>query len=124
MRNYPLPETIHLMASILCRIRSLTVGNNYHITLVANDKVEADRVLQAFSWRKGNHAYRDAQWGPYSACVKKFRHPVDVRPRSSCLRRRSDRKARRVGPHHRSFLTTMSVPSAEGRDLALESAAC
>jgi PhnB protein len=72
----PITETIHLMASdsIPGYGPPLTVGNNFHITLVANDKTEADRVFAGLSrGGKVDMPLANAPWGPYfGMCLDKF----------------------------------------------------
>lgn len=50
-------------------------GNNFHVSLVANDKAEADRVFAALSSDGGSVAMplANAPWGPYfGMCVDRF----------------------------------------------------
>jgi PhnB protein len=72
----PITESVHLMASEVVEGISppVTFGNNFHISIVANDKAEADRVFAALS--AGGRvampmAY--APWGPYfGMCTDRF----------------------------------------------------
>jgi PhnB protein len=52
----------------------LKVGNNFHVSVVANDKAEADRVFASLS--KGGEVtmpLANAPWGPYfGMCVDRF----------------------------------------------------
>jgi PhnB protein len=72
----PITETIHLMASdsIPGYGPLLSVGNNFHITLLANDKTEADMVFTDFSL--GGRVLMplaNAPWGSYfGMCQDKF----------------------------------------------------
>jgi len=84
----PITETVHLMASDVVEGVSppVTFGNNFHISIVANDKAEADRVFAALSaGGRVNMPLANAPWGPYfGMCVDRFRvqwmvslpHPV------------------------------------------------
>lgn len=72
----PITETIHLMASdsVGGMGPPLVVGNNFHITIVANDKSEADRVFEALSKDgKVSMPIANAPWGPhFGMCTDKF----------------------------------------------------
>ncbi|HMI88064.1 MAG TPA: VOC family protein [Polyangiaceae bacterium] len=53
----------------------LKAGNNFHISLVAKDKAEADRIFAALSSGGGSVAMplANAPWGPYfGMCVDRF----------------------------------------------------
>ena len=72
----PLTEAVHLMASDVVEGFSppVTFGNNFSVSVVANDKAEADRVFAALS---GSGAVKmplaNAPWGPYfGMCVDRF----------------------------------------------------
>ncbi len=64
----PITEAVHLMASDVVEGLSppVTFGNNFHISVVASDKAEADRVFAALS-SGGRVAMplANAPWGPY-----------------------------------------------------------
>src|SRR6188768_2982469 len=52
-----------------------TFGKNFHVSVVANDKAEADRVFAALSSGGGSVAMplANAPWGPYfGMCVDRF----------------------------------------------------
>ncbi len=72
----PITEAVHLMGSDSVEGFGppLKPGNNFHISLVANDKAEADRAFAALS---GGGAVTmpmaNAPWGPYfGMCVDRF----------------------------------------------------
>jgi len=72
----PITEAVHLMASDVVEGLSppVTFGNNFSVSVVANDKAEADRVFAALS---GSGAVKmplaNAPWGPYfGMCVDRF----------------------------------------------------
>jgi PhnB protein len=72
----PITETVHLMASDVVEGFGppAIFGNNFQITLVADDKAEADRVFDALS-SDGKVAMpmANAPWGPYfGMCSDKF----------------------------------------------------
>jgi PhnB protein len=72
----PITEAVHLMASDVVEGLSppVTFGNNFHISIVANDKAEADRVFAALS-DGGRVAMplANAPWGPYfGMCADRF----------------------------------------------------
>lgn len=72
----PITESVHLMGSdaVPGFGPPLTVGNNFHISVVASDKAEADRVFGALS-TGGSVAMplANAPWGPYfGMCVDRF----------------------------------------------------
>ena len=52
----------------------LQVGNNFHVSIVAKDKAEADRAFAALSaGGKVNMPLANAPWGPYfGMCVDRF----------------------------------------------------
>jgi PhnB protein len=52
----------------------LVVGNNFHVSIVAEDKKEADRVFQKLSeGGKVGMPLANAPWGPYfGMCADKF----------------------------------------------------
>ena len=69
-------ESVHLMASDAVDGFGppVTFGNNFHISIVANDKAEADRVFAALSVG-GRIAMpiANAPWGPYfGMCAYQF----------------------------------------------------
>lgn len=72
----PITEAVHLMASDAVEGFGppLKVGNNFHISIVANDKAEADRAFAALS--EGGRVempIANAPWGPYfGMCVDRF----------------------------------------------------
>ena len=72
----PITEAVHLMASDVVEGLSppVTFGNNFSISVVANDKAEADRVFAALSaGGKVNMPLANAPWGPYfGMCTDKF----------------------------------------------------
>ena len=72
----PITETVHLMASDSVQGfgPSLVIGNNFHVSVVANDKAEADRVFAALSLNgKITMPLANAPWGPYfGMCQDKF----------------------------------------------------
>ena len=72
----PITEAVHLMASDVVEGFSppVTFGSNFHISIVANDKAEADRVFAALS-ADGRVAMplANAPWGPYfGMCADRF----------------------------------------------------
>jgi PhnB protein len=72
----PITEAVHLMASDVVEGLSPPVkfGNNFHISVVASDKAEADRVFAALS-AGGRVAMplANAPWGPYfGMCADRF----------------------------------------------------
>jgi PhnB protein len=72
----PITETVLLMGSdaISGFGPPLKVGNNFHVSVVAKDKAEADRVFAALS-AGGSVAMplANAPWGPYfGMCVDRF----------------------------------------------------
>ena len=73
----PITESIHLMGSDSIDGLSpvpFKAGNNFHISVVAKDKAEADRAFAALS--KGGKVampLANAPWGPYfGMCVDRF----------------------------------------------------
>jgi PhnB protein len=74
----PITEAVHLMASDSVEGLSpapFKRGNDFHISVVANDKAEADRVFAALSGDGGKVAMplANAPWGPYfGMCVDRF----------------------------------------------------
>jgi PhnB protein len=72
----PLTSTVHLMASDAVEGFGppMTFGNHVHISLVANDKAEADRVFAALSaGGKATMPLANAPWGPYfGMCTDRF----------------------------------------------------
>lgn len=74
----PITEAVHLMGSDVVEglsPRPIAVGNNFHISIVASDKAEADRVFAALSGDGGKVTMpiANAPWGPYfGMCVDKF----------------------------------------------------
>jgi len=73
----PITESVHLMASDVVEGMGgpVTFGNNFHISIVANDKAEADRVFAALSAGGGKVVMplANAPWGPYfGMCTDRF----------------------------------------------------
>jgi PhnB protein len=73
----PITSSVHLMASDAVEGFGppLKPGNNFHVSLVADDKTEADRVFQALSGGGGEVTMpiANAPWGPYfGMCVDRF----------------------------------------------------
>ena len=72
----PITESVHLMASDVVEGLSppVTFGNNFHISVVASDKAEADRVFAALSTGgKATMPMANAPWGPYfGMCADRF----------------------------------------------------
>jgi PhnB protein len=73
----PITEGCHLMGSDAVEGFGPPVvyGNNFHVSLVANDKAEADRVFAALSDEGGSVAMplANAPWGQYfGMCADKF----------------------------------------------------
>ena len=72
----PITESVHLMASDAVDGFGppLSLGNNFHVCLVAKDKAEADRAFAALS--QGGEvrmALANAPWGAYfGMCLDKF----------------------------------------------------
>jgi PhnB protein len=72
----PITEHVQLMGSDVVEGLSppVTFGDNFHVSVVANDKAEADRVFAALSG-SGSVAMplANAPWGPYfGMCVDGF----------------------------------------------------
>lgn len=72
----PLTDAVHLMASdVIEGFGPPThAGNNFHVSLVAEDKEEADRVFAALSeGGRVNMPLGNAPWGPYfGMCADRF----------------------------------------------------
>ena len=72
----PITETVHLMASdaIPGFGPPLQVGNNFHVSIVARDKAEADRAFGLLSQGgRVDMAMANAPWGPYfGMCCDRF----------------------------------------------------
>lgn len=73
----PITETVHLMGSDAVEGFGppVTYGNNFHISIVANDKAEADRAFELLSGNGGkvDMPLANAPWGPYfGMCVDRF----------------------------------------------------
>ncbi|HEX3777346.1 MAG TPA: VOC family protein [Polyangiaceae bacterium] len=72
----PITEAVHLMGSDVVEGLSppVTFGNNFSVSVVANDKAEADRVFAALSGSgKVRMPLANAPWGPYfGMCVDGF----------------------------------------------------
>jgi PhnB protein len=69
----PITETIHLMGSdaIPGMGRDMVEGNNFSLTLVADDKAEADRVFAALADQGAvDMPLANAPWGPYFGMVR------------------------------------------------------
>jgi PhnB protein len=72
----PITEAVHLMGSDAIEGfgPKVTFGNNFHVSVVANDQAEADRVFTALS-NEGSvkMPLANAPWGPYfGMCVDRF----------------------------------------------------
>jgi PhnB protein len=72
----PITEAVHLMGSDSVEGFGppLKVGNNFHISVVAKDKAEADRTFSALSTGGAiTMPLANAPWGPYfGMCVDRF----------------------------------------------------
>ncbi len=73
----PITEAVHLMGSDSVEGFGppLKQGNHFHISVVAKDKAEADRVFQALSSDGGKVTMpiANAPWGPYfGMCADRF----------------------------------------------------
>jgi PhnB protein len=74
----PITETVHLMGSDHVEGMSpqpFKQGNNFSVSIVANDKAEADRAFQLLSGDGGRVTMpiANAPWGPYfGMCVDRF----------------------------------------------------
>ena len=73
----PITSGVFLMASDAVEGLGppLRPGNNFHVSLVADDKAEADRVFAALSGGEGQVTMpiANAPWGPYfGMCVDRF----------------------------------------------------
>lgn len=72
----PITEAVHLMASdaVPGFGPPLQVGNNFHVSIVAKDKAEADRAFALLSeGGKVAMPLANAPWGPYfGMCVDRF----------------------------------------------------
>jgi PhnB protein len=72
----PISEAVHLMASDSVEGIGppLKPGNNFHVSVVANDKAEADRVFAKLSQGGSvQMALANAPWGPYyGMCTDRF----------------------------------------------------
>jgi len=72
----PITEAVHLMGSDSVEGFGppLRVGNNFHVSLVAKDKTEADRTFAALSAGGAvTMPIANAPWGPYfGMCVDRF----------------------------------------------------
>ena len=73
----PITDAVHLMGSDVVEGFSPPVkaGNNFHISVVANDKAEADRVFRTLGGEGGKVTMpiANAPWGPYfGMCVDRF----------------------------------------------------
>jgi PhnB protein len=72
----PITEAVHLMASDSVEGFGppLKAGNNFHISIVATDKAEADRAFAALSAGGSvSMPLANAPWGPYfGMCVDRF----------------------------------------------------
>ncbi len=75
----PITEAVHLMGSDVVEGLSskVTFGNNFNVSIVANDKAEADRAFELLSaGGKVTMPIANAPWGPYfGMCVDKFGVP-------------------------------------------------
>lgn len=72
----PITEAVRLLGSDVVQGFGLpvTYGNNFHISIVADDKAEADRVYAALSaGGKAGMPLANSPWGPYfGMCTDKF----------------------------------------------------
>jgi PhnB protein len=72
----PITESVHLMGSDAVEGfgPSVVFGNNFHVSVVANDKAEADRVFAELSGSGSvTMPLANAPWGPYfGMCVDSF----------------------------------------------------
>jgi len=72
----PITDSVHLMASdsVPGFGGALSVGNNFNIVVVAEDREEADRAFAALSiGGKVTMPIANAPWGPYfGMCTDKF----------------------------------------------------
>ncbi len=73
----PITEAVHLMGSDAVEGFGppFNAGNNFHISVVADDKAEADRVFEALAGDGGKVTMpiANAPWGPYfGMCVDRF----------------------------------------------------
>jgi PhnB protein len=72
----PITEAVHLMASdsIDGFGPPLQVGNNFHVSIVAKDREEADRAFAALAaGGRVTMPLGNAPWGPYfGMCVDRF----------------------------------------------------
>jgi len=72
----PITESVHLMGSdaIAGMGEDLVVGNNFHVSIVAENQEEADRAFQKLSeGGKVAMPLANAPWGPYfGMCQDKF----------------------------------------------------
>ncbi len=72
----PITEAVHLMGSdsVDGFGPSLVVGNNFHVSIVAKDKEEADRAFAMLSeGGKVHMPLANAPWGPYfGMCMDRF----------------------------------------------------
>jgi PhnB protein len=72
----PITQDVHLMASDVVEGFSppVTFGDNFQISLVADDKAEADRVFAALSaGGRVTMPLANAPWGPYfGMCADRF----------------------------------------------------
>jgi len=73
----PITETFQLMGSDTVEGfgPKAVYGNNFHVSVVANDRAEADRVFAALCSDGGSVAMplANAPWGPYfGMCVDRF----------------------------------------------------
>jgi PhnB protein len=72
----PITEAVHLMASdsVDGFGPPLQVGNNFHVSIVAKDREEADRAFAALAaGGKVTMPLGNAPWGPYfGMCVDRF----------------------------------------------------
>jgi PhnB protein len=73
----PITEAVHLMASDHVEGMSpgtFARGNDFHVSIVANDKAEADRAFELLSaGGKVGMPIGNAPWGPYfGMCTDRF----------------------------------------------------
>jgi PhnB protein len=72
----PITDAVHLMASdaVPGFGPPLQVGNNFHVSIVAKDKAEADRAFALLSeGGKVDMPLANAPWGPYfGMCLDRF----------------------------------------------------
>lgn len=72
----PITDAVHLMGSDSVEGfgPKLVIGNNFHVSVVAKDKAEADRAFEELSaGGKVHMPLANAPWGPYfGMCADRF----------------------------------------------------